>query len=187
MVDLVGYHGTSISNAGEIIKNGFEISKGDEEWIGDGVYFFLNGLSTKPEDQAEKWAIAQAWDNKAKQLKYRRFSVIRSNIRTNEEFFLDLTVEDGIDILNYLVSIFEEKISLLGKKLTYQEGMLINLARGEKILNIDVVKGNFYIKFKQERIKKVNFRTSNCTICTVFEPSKNILDKSIVKTGEIRI
>ncbi|WP_246124857.1 hypothetical protein [Algibacter pacificus] len=63
---------------------------------------------------------------------------------------------------------------------------MINLARGEGILPIDVVKGNFYIKFAKERIQRINLRTPNCTICTVFKPNENIVDSTILTTGDIK-
>ena len=65
------------------------------------------------------------------------------------------------------------------------DGELINLAREDGVLHLEVVKGNFYIKFKEERIKDINFRTNNCTICTVYNPEKNIKSKKVVKTGKI--
>ena len=56
----------------------------------------------------------------------------------------------------------------------FYDGLILNLARGEGFLPLEVVKGNFYIKFAQERIERINLRTSNCTICTVYNPNKNI-------------
>lgn len=35
-----GFHGTSLSNAHEIIVSGFRLSSNDWDWLGDGVYFF---------------------------------------------------------------------------------------------------------------------------------------------------
>lgn len=38
---FTGYHGTSKESADGIIKDGgFLISKGDKQWLGDGVYFY---------------------------------------------------------------------------------------------------------------------------------------------------
>lgn len=45
------YHGTSLENATEIMSNGFKISTGEHQYLGDGVYFFESSLS-----EAEKWA-----------------------------------------------------------------------------------------------------------------------------------
>lgn len=186
LYQISGYHGTSLKSAKLIISSNFKLSVGDKEWLGNGVYFFINGISSKPEKQAEDWAIAEAWDKIAQRNKYERYSVIKSSIEVEDDKFLDLTVEEGVEILNYLTDKFEKKIKILKKRLVFIDGLVINLARGEGILDIDVVKGNFYIKFARERIGRINFRTNNCTICTVFEPNKNIINSTILKIGEVQ-
>lgn len=40
---IAGYHGTSSESADNIIAtNKFELSQGDKEWLGSGIYFYLN-------------------------------------------------------------------------------------------------------------------------------------------------
>ena len=185
-ISFDGFHGTSLKSAKEILKSNFELSIGDIEWLGNGVYFFIPGISSKPDEQAEKWAIAQSWDNILKKYKYNNYCIIKSNIITDDDNFLDLTHEEGLEVLEYLVIRFEDKIKSLGRKLDYLDGFLINLARGEGILQIDVVKGNFYIKFAEERIKNINLRTNNCTICTVYKPNINLKEITVLKTGKIK-
>lgn len=181
-----GHHGTSIESATNILASNYELSKGDDEWLGDGVYFFVNGISSKTVELAEKWAVAQSWDNEKKILKYKEYCVIQSSIQVDESEFLDLTIEDGVEILQYLVDRYKEKIDSIGKKMKFLDGLLLNLARGEGFLPLGVVKGNFYIKFAKERIERINLRTNNCTICTVYNPSKNVASNSIIKTGHIK-
>lgn len=36
----IGYHGTSDAAARRILSSGFEISRNDYDWLGDGAYFF---------------------------------------------------------------------------------------------------------------------------------------------------
>lgn len=55
---LEGFHGTDIKSSKEIIKSGFKVSKGDQHWLGDGAYFFVEGLPPTPDVSAEKWAKA---------------------------------------------------------------------------------------------------------------------------------
>lgn len=186
LTNIEGYHGTSYKSAQLIQTSNYTLSIGDTEWLGDGVYFFITGINQKPIEQAEKWAIAQAWDTNLKRLKYRSYCVLKSNIESEEDSVLDLRTEEGYEVFEYLVDKFFNKIKHLGKRLEYLDGLILNLARGEGIVPLDVVIGNFYIKFTKERINRINLRTNNCTICTVLNPADSILSTKIVKTGTIK-
>lgn len=192
IITIKGHHGTDFVSANKIKSSNYKISKGDKEWLGDGAYFFIEGISTNTVELAEKWAIAQSWNNETKTRNYNKYAVIESIIKVDEEKFLDLTTEEGVKILFYFAEQFIEEIKkeiAKGQKgLKFLDGFLINLMRGENVLPpTDVIKGNFYIKFEQERKNKINFRTNNCTICAVYNPKKNIIKKSnkIVDKGEI--
>ena len=185
MVSFLGHHGTDSSSANNILNSNFNISVGNTEWLGDGVYFFVEGLNSDTTTLAAKWAECQAWDNTSKTHKYKNYSVIESQIQVEEEKFLDLTVEEGVEDLGYLAEKYIEKIKSIEKKLSFYDGFLLNLARNEKVFPLEAVKGNFYIKFEQERIYRINLRTSNCTICSVYDPNKLLSNNSIIKTGKI--
>ena len=154
-VSLIGYHGTDFANTHTILSDNYQISEGDTHWLGDGVYFFVESVLTNAEkaiELAEKWAIAQSWDNDTKKYKYNQYTVMASKIEVKEENFLDLTTADGIKA---------------------------------NIFSFDVIKGNFYIKFKNERVNKIELRTCNCTICSVYNPQKHIKFNKIIKKGVI--
>lgn len=172
---LKGHHGTDLDSSEEILKSNYQKSIGDEHWLGDGVYFFINGLSCDTQNLAKEWAKAQSWDNENKKYKYTNIVVLESEIQINKENLLDLTQEEGIKILIYLVDRYLNVLRKTGKGLDFYDGLLINMARDKGILPIDIVKGNFYIKFEKERKYKINLRTCNCTICVVFDPTKNII------------
>lgn len=186
IITFNGYHGTSFESSKSIIESNYELSVGDDEWLGDGVYFFVLGVSSKLAELAEKWAISNSWDNELKEYRYKNYCVLKSDISVLEDTFLDLTVEDGIEILNYLVDKYEEKLKTINKKLKYIDGLLINWARGEDVFPIEVAKGNFYIKFAKERVNRINLRTSNCTICAVYSPNKNISKTIVIQNGVIK-
>lgn len=187
VISIEGHHGTSLASAKLIQGDDYRLSKGDEEWLGDGVYFFVEGVNSNTSNLAKEWAVAQSWDNKSKTHKYQQFAVLKSVIEVKEENLLDLTIKEGIEVLEYLVDKYLDKIKTIGKRLSFHDGMLLNLARKEGILPIEVVKGNFFIKFTKERIERINLRTNNCTICAVCNPKKNITSKEIVKIGDIAI
>ena len=183
---MIGHHGTNFENCNKILNSNYQISKGDEHWLGDGVYFFVKGVSSKTIDLAEKWAIAASWDKANKTNKYTKYVVLESQIKVQRERFLDLTTEEGISILLYFLDKYFGKLKELGKGLNFYDGLLINLMRGERVFDIDVVKGNFYIKFEKERKYRVNLRTCNCTICAVYNPHKNINSTKVINKGVIK-
>jgi hypothetical protein len=47
----IGYHGTSDAAARRILSSGFEISRNDYDWLGDGAYFFQDA-----QPRALQWA-----------------------------------------------------------------------------------------------------------------------------------
>ncbi len=183
---LIGFHGTSFESAKSITNGDFKITVGNAEWIGDGAYFFIEGISKQPDKQAEEWAIAQAWNRKINGYIYSEISVLKSSIRIEEERFLDLTTTEGVEILLYILEQHEKKILTIGKRLSYLDGLIINFARGEGLIEMDVVKGNFYIKFEKERVFKINLRTSNCTICAVYNPQNNLSNNTIISNKKIK-
>ena len=158
-VKVEGFHGTSFDNAKSIILNDFELSLGHKEWLGDGVYFFIKGISDNPSNQSEKWSIAQSWNNLEKKHNYKRYSVIKCDIEVENDHFLDLTTSDGVEILDYIIEHHMSKMKEIGKKIDYIDGFVINFARGEGLISVDVAKGNFYIKFTKERINQINLQS----------------------------
>ena len=65
------------------------------------------------------------------------------------------------------------------------DGYLINFARAEMDLDIDVVKGNEYIQLEEiDRKYNIRRRVSNCTICAVYN-KEVIKEITIIKEWRI--
>ncbi|MDR5610419.1 MULTISPECIES: hypothetical protein [unclassified Arsenophonus] len=64
-MELIGYHGTNAENEDMILSGNFRVSTKDDEWLGTGAYFFIAGISD-PINDAERWAIVQAYDHNLK-------------------------------------------------------------------------------------------------------------------------
>ncbi len=188
-ITLSGFHGTSKINAESIVKGDFRLSLGDDEWLGDGVYFFTEGIPPTPQLHARRWAIASAWDKSKGQFSYDEYAVVKAEINMDKNKLLDLTTLEGIRFFNYLRDRYIKLVAKDGVRLrrgSFEDGHVINDARTYLNMNIDATKGNFYIKFKTERIFNINFRTPNATILAVF--NVNIIDKDtrlIVSKGKI--
>lgn len=187
-IELVGYHGTDHALVEKIRDEGFISSKGDDQWLGSGVYFYVQGLSEKPEEQAKKWSILQAWDKKNKRNRYSAYAVFRAVIRVAQDNFLDLNTSAGQQILEYIKNCCIKK--LIHKNhggLNFIDGIIINFAHDEMPdICIDVVKCNMCIKLtREDRIYKLNSRIPNCSICAVYDPSKNITEFNLLEAGGI--
>lgn len=192
-INLDAFHGTDSKFSSKIQTNNFTESTGDHHWLGDGVYFFVQGnIPPSPDVSAEKWAIAQAWNSDIKSYEYRKFSVIYANIEVDEKYLLDLTTFEGMTVYNYLRDKFVAYLAKLKLRLKhddeFKDGHIINDARTNQNLRIDVVKGDFYVKFASERKQNVRFRIPNITMAAAFNVSDCIDIKKIKvhKTGEIR-
>lgn len=185
MIVFDAYHGTDNANADSIMSSGFEPSLGHNEWLGNGCYFFLEGLSHTPEQQAEDWAILSAWDNKLKANKYNQYCVLKATISVEDSHLLDLTQAEGLNIFYYIKDKCIDKLKEMTPKIRYIDGFLINFGRDELGLSFDVVKGNVYIKLsRQDRIDDIRSRIPNCTICSVSN-ALCIANISNIKTGQV--
>ncbi len=185
-VRIDGFHGTDMKHVDSILRGGFIPSLGDNEWLGDGAYFFVRGINEDPVAQAEQWAIIDSWNNKTRKNEYDEYAVLHGVIEVDENNYLDLTEPSGIAILDYIQEKYTDKLAEIGKNLNFIDGCIINFARGEQIVDIRVVKGNFYIKLrKEDRVLHLLRRSPNCTICSVYSPKDNITNIDVVKKGRI--
>lgn len=73
-ISFYGFHGTDKNLFSKIKINNFNPSFGDDEWLGTGAYFFVDGLQDSSKDTAKNWAIASSWDKKNKIHIYKNYS-----------------------------------------------------------------------------------------------------------------
>lgn len=52
---MIGYHGTDLKSGEDIIRNGFKVVDDEEGWLGQGVYFFIDGIRNGL-DMAADWS-----------------------------------------------------------------------------------------------------------------------------------
>lgn len=186
--EITAYHGTNSDNVNSIIEYGFKESADKNHWFGTGVYFFTDGISETPSEDAAKWAIASAWDNYKKELTYTEYSVVKAVIIKNNNKLLDLTSSDGIKSFNFARRLFLEKIREASKKLKngpLNDGDVLNELRN--LMDIEIVFANVYIKYTDERIFQLRSSIPNATIIVIQKPQKNIKDNSVEEfyRGEI--
>jgi hypothetical protein len=90
-IDIHAYHGTYSSAAQDIVKNNFTISTRDDNWLGQGVYFYR-----EDPEQALTWAVVKIKQNNALgSLLGESAQVIKTIIQIDENCFLNIDTRSG--------------------------------------------------------------------------------------------
>lgn len=173
-LEIVGYHGTNSENVESIKSNNFETSENPADWLGWGVYFFVEGISA-PQENAEIWA-----KNEGYKKSYEHFSVLEAKISTSGSVLLDATVNEGLAAYNKVREALIEKHDDHFKRsrdFTCDDRIMWNLVA--KNMNLDMIKHNLYIKNTKQRKKKIRSNTPNVTVLCVKRNS--FIDQSSIK------
>lgn len=145
------FHGTTLDRGKSIAKNGFAISKGEEDWLGSGVYFFLDGV-TSGLKCAQGWA--QNTHNK------QSYCVLKATIEIPSALIFDLTSLKGLSEYNCMRdAVIDENYQLLAARrdLTIKKRKDIRLddklitSKVMEKLNKKLLIHNVYIKNMKQR------------------------------------
>ena len=169
------------------MATGFIPSQNHNDWLGHGIYFFIDGISC-PKNNAEEWAKNQAWDNDNNCYQYKTYSVIKAKVNVQKSKLLDLTTTDGLIVFN---TIRESLINKLEKNFNRardvndDDQMICNLAISH--LKLELLIGHFYIKNRTQRIRNIVSKIPNTTIMLVVKPELcDISSIKLVKNGVIK-
>ena len=173
---ILGYHGTYERNIDSILKHNFWESVDHQQWYGDGVYFFVHGLSD-PIVAAEQYALDTCYVDRRSD----PICVLEANIDVNSDFLLDMTQTAGLHLFNEyrdrLLKKIKEKVRV--PTAAFDDHDIMRHLR--KNLGVEFVKGNVYIRFGMQRIAKLYSVIPNVTIFVVNNPTENIDLSSITK------
>ncbi len=170
MAKFDAYHGTSVNAAFSIRKDGYKLSISNSEWLGNGVYFFLNGISDAKKD-AECWAICASWNKDTRCRDYDTYAVLYSELNVDEDFILDL--DDDNSEKRKVFCEFREKFFEKIRKANkcygdVADGYIINEILENLIMQVKMVKSKMYVQLEElDRKFKIRSRIPNCTICSV--------------------
>ncbi|MFJ5438160.1 hypothetical protein ACIPT2_09845 [Pectobacterium brasiliense] len=169
----LGYHGTSVLNAGLIVKATFNVSKREKDWLGTGAYFFLESAGLKsPIEKAAEWANRRAKNAKPP---YTSLSVLEAEIET--ETHLDLNDEMHIAALNTIRDEYIEIIKTAGKRPS-EDGLLNKCTFCNYVMQehgIDALVRREYIKTTDDEMELgFDGGVPNCRIICVKEPTASI-------------
>lgn len=171
IIGFDGWHGTDENNVEEILRTNFQESPGDDQWLGEGVYFFTEGIGN-PSEHAENWAKSEA-----RKKEISRFGVLKGDVAVNDDAVLDLRANEGLELFNTHRRYILSQIRSTRKKFrvrneSYCDGKVIEHMK--QVANFQVVIANMYVRFLRDRIEKIPSRIPNCTFLCVSNPSENI-------------
>ena len=186
---ITGFHGTYPENATGIKEMNFNETKNHDVWLGDGAYFFVDGIGAlPPEEYARMFAIDQCWDKKLSAYSKSKYCVLEAVIKINDNKYLNLTDSKGAKLFNEYRDNLITKISESGKVVVgeYKDTDVLSTLR--ETLGIEFVKSHVYIKFAIQRVKRFESKIPNVTVLVVNNPSKNIHKATIkeLKEGDIK-
>lgn len=173
-----GYHGTSKENAESIVATKFRPSQEGDEFLGTGVYFFIDGLCC-PVTAGKRWAAVKHSPSPR---------VVTADIQLAGSNVLDLRNTEHIRKFNELKELFFEKLQK-------EDALLLTFPQKRKkwddkckIANfiIDVSETDLVIRDEYfpevgtsiEQTQGIQLKVGNCTIMNVANESK-ILSTSL--------
>lgn len=167
LLKFTAYHGTTVDKAKRIVEFGYEVNPGAEDWLGSGVYFFVEGFAC-PKFNAKEWALYKGGEMKS--------CVVVSEIEVLHERVLDLRSSKGLRIYN------ETKARVLSEgfgELQVRRDLSIKKRRDIRLddaivtrkvissLGVSVLFHNLYIKNKIHRELELESSYPNSTVCCV--------------------
>lgn len=174
-MELLGYHGTDKRHYCAIKAENFMASRGRDHWLGNGAYFFIEGVSRCPKEDAEEWAHVESYDRGTKVKKYPEFCVIEAKIELKNP--LDLRDREIVREFNSMRLEFMSRIEkrIFGR--IYDPDVISVLTHS---LDLDGVIADLFFRVKaMDRKKRTDSRIPNCTVLCVVKPQSAISLDSI--------
>lgn len=141
---ITGYHGTTRDNAEHILSTRkFYLSKGEEEWLGSGIYFYPN--------------LNDAYDWRESEV------ILHAVIKIKEDEYLDLDTKDGKEvyrnIINSLYNYTDEEMITKG----------INISNNNIIKNQCAVANVLWDTFSEMKVIFASFHKERTQITTMID------------------
>jgi hypothetical protein len=186
MVSYIAYHGTHSSCVELIRSKGVIASENEDDWLGYGSYFFVEGLDA-PQQAALDWAMCENWDKAMQLHTTHQVALFEVLITAPQERIFDL--RDTASMQEF----HRWRRSWLHHKLTT---MSINESRPTKksydteFLNefksefgISIIIGNFHIQLStHERYFRLDSRVPNVSVLCLSPQQHNSVTVTIRST-----
>lgn len=189
---LTGYHGTTKEKSESILKQGFKISKSQEqkyEWLRDGIYFWDDIF------YAVQWNIINMEKNynDKNEKNLMNYAIIKSKIIVNKSKLFDISSPEGSIIYSKLKKKLEKKLiesgseKLVEKLKKQSDKFWINILEDNGFFKeFDVIMADFKNKKRNEKYKddillnvqkQICVKNQKCIITSkLYRDKKRILD-----------
>jgi len=164
-IEFIGFHGSDAVNEASIMEKGFQAGSGENTWMGPGVYFFVEGCSASPAEDARYWVEAEQRNRNST-----RYVVFQVKVRCGK--LLDLRTSDGLIAFNHLRDKVYRQLELFSPTEKFDDSIdtkiadLALLRFLKEILKFDSIIGNFYTRRKIQRMKRLRSNIPNvCILC----------------------
>jgi hypothetical protein len=174
-LSITGYHGTRASALPSIRRQGVQASHNPDDWLGAGLYFFVEGLDD-PKVSALEWARCKLWDKRRRRFVVDDVAVVEARITLEADLLWDLRDPDSARQFHkrrrqWLTSNVPRRATHLGRpsEASYDTN-LMDVFRKDN--GIAAVISDFYIQlFIRERHFRLDSRIPNVSVlCLSFPP-----------------
>ncbi|WP_236450774.1 hypothetical protein [Stutzerimonas stutzeri] len=180
------YHGASATNANAIVRSqSIRPSKGRDHWYGDGVYFFIHGVTDALEN-AEKWANVGSWNNHRRCLTYLQYGVVQAKVTTLAERVFDLRLKKNLTDFERYKAVVVGILGATKKSIAdYRDSMVFDLLAKECDLGVFIGDQCVLLTPEERRMKMIS-RIPNVTmLCARTHKDVSISDLTIVAKGGV--
>lgn len=182
-ISLSAYHGTFSDHLAAIAEIGFQPSRNDDDWLGLGSYFFIDGLND-PKSSALQWAICSSWDKQSKSFQENSIAVVKTKLTAPANCIFDLRLMENAKEFHLFRTqwIQNQKSSKLTdfvrpKERTY-DAEVLNDFREKNGINILIA--NFHIQLTtHERHLRLDSRIPNVSVLCLSNVSESSVQCSI--------
>lgn len=187
LISFNAYHGTFQNRIEAIVKLGFQPSVNDDDWLGVGSYFFIDGLNDAI-SSAMDWAVCSSWNKQNKCFIENRLAVVKTELTAPASCIFDLReLENAKTFHLFRREWLQKQQSTISTNLvrpqerTY-DGAVLNEFRERH--GIGILIANFHIQFTvNERYLRLDSRIPNVSVLCLAPEADSLIQ---CKISEVR-
>ncbi len=100
-VTFRGFHGTPASRVESIRASGIYPSDNPDDWLGEGAYFFIDGLEDA-RTCAAQWARCKAWNKQDQEFEEHAVAVVEATITVEAQKVFDLRKRSNVQLFHQM-------------------------------------------------------------------------------------